>query len=176
MSTPSDALPAPADHIQIGGKPLSIADALRNVRGSGSWFWWIGALSVANTVATMLELKYGMMLGLGFTQVFDALFYFDSEGKAAAPGLVGRVVHLALVAAVAGGFYLLGRAARNFSERAFNLGMGIYALDALLFVLLGEWLAVGFHAFVLFMLWGGRGVLRELRRQAPERLAATAAA
>jgi hypothetical protein len=68
---------------------------------------------------------------------------------------------------VAGDFVVLGHLARRGSATAFVVGMVLYALDALVFVLVGDWIAVGFHAFVLFMLWGGYAVLRAVRAQAP---------
>jgi hypothetical protein len=79
-----------------------------------------------------------------------------------------RVIHLVLVGLIGAGFYALGRAARDFSARAFVWGMGLYALDALIFALVGDWIGLGFHAFVLFMLWGGLNILRSARSQAPE--------
>ncbi|MFQ5608913.1 MAG: hypothetical protein ACE5F8_01425 [Woeseiaceae bacterium] len=45
---------------------------------------------------------------------------------------------------------------------AYILGMIVYALDGLIFVLVQDWVSVGFHAFVLFMLWGGYGVTKEV--------------
>ena len=45
---------------------------------------------------------------------------------------------------------------------AFVLGLALYALDALIFVLAGDWLSVGFHAFVLFGVWSGYSSLRAL--------------
>ena len=62
-------------------------------------------------------------------------------------------------------FVALGYFARRFSVAAFVAGMVLYALDALLFVIVGDWIAVGFHAFVLFMLWGGLSMLRAMRAQ-----------
>jgi hypothetical protein len=39
----------------------------------------------------------------------------------------------------------------------------LYALDGLIFVLAGDWLSVGFHAFVLFGVWSGYSSLKALQ-------------
>lgn len=168
MSEPP-ALEASAPTVLVGGKSIPLAEAEKTIKGSGSWFWWVAGLSIANSVAAMLELKYGMILGLGLGQFIDAMFFFDADGNSLDPSVFARVVHLFLTASVVGVFLILGYFARRFSIAAFVVGMVLYALDALLFVLVGDWVAVGFHAFVLLMLWGGLSVLRAVRAQAPNR-------
>lgn len=158
--------------LDVAGNAMTVEEVRKTVQGAGAWFWWIAALSLVNSFAVILDLKYGMALGLGFTQVIDALFSYGAEGEALSPGTGARLIQLALVGAVAGGFYALGRAARRFSAAAFLWGMGLYALDALIFVMVGDWIGVAFHGFVLFMLWGGYNILRIARRQAPEAFAA----
>ena len=162
---PSPVAAAPT--IVIGGKSMAIAEVESGIKSSANWFWWVAGLSIANSIATMLELKYGMLLGLGLGQFIDAMFYYDLEGNFQDPSVVAKVVHLFLTACVAGVFVILGFFARRRSLAAFVIGMVLYALDALLFVLLGDWVAVGFHAFVLLMLWGGLSLLRALRAQPP---------
>jgi hypothetical protein len=161
-------LPAAANAptVTVGGKPLPLAEAQRIVKGSGTWFWWIAALSAINSIAAMLDLKYGMVLGLGLGQLVDGLFFFGLDGIRAEPAPVARLIHLLLSALVAGAFVALGYFARKFNLTAFVVGMILYAVDALLFVVVGDWIGVGFHAFVLFMLWGGLSVLRAIRAQA----------
>jgi hypothetical protein len=79
---------------------------------------------------------------------------------------------VALSATIAGVFVVLGYFARGASAAAFVVGMALYALDSLLFVLVGDWIAVGFHGFVLFMLFGGLSILQAVRRQVPADTAA----
>ena len=153
---------------------MLLADALKSIQGSGAWFWWVAGLSVINTLSVLFDLKYGMALGLGITQVIDAVFSFDENGEWVQIDTVARALHLGIVALIAGAFYALGRSARQYSATAFLVGMALYALDALIFVLVGDWIGVGFHAFVLFMLWGGYSLLRAARREAPEAVTAAA--
>jgi hypothetical protein len=161
----------PSPTIAVGGKSMPLTDALKSIQLSGSWFWWIAALSLINTASVLFDLKYGMALGLGITQVVDVVFSFDENGEPAQISALARSVHLGIVVLIVATFYALGRLARNYSATAFLVGMSLYALDAIIFVLVGDWIGVGFHAFVLFMLWGGYSILRIARREAPEAFA-----
>jgi hypothetical protein len=172
MSTPGEAVEAAepvatADTVLIGGKPVTIAEATRAMRGSAHWFWWVAGLSLANTVAAWLDLQYGMVLGLGITQLIDALFFYGVDGVRSAPGMVGAVFHIGLVLAVAGVFVLIGHLAARGSVRAFVVGMVLYTMDALLYLLATDWIAIAFHAFVLFMLFAGMTTARALRDRVP---------
>lgn len=42
------------------------------------------------------------------------------------------------------------------------IGMCLYLLDGLLFVLFQDWLSVGFHAFALYCMWKGLSAYRKL--------------
>jgi hypothetical protein len=154
-----------ASTVTIGGTTMSVLDVQRGIVSSASWFWWVAGLSLVNSLAMMLNLKYAMILGLGVGQIIDGMFFYAGEGEVADPGMLARVFHIVLSAMVAGVFVALGYFARRFSVAAFVTGMLLYALDALLFVIVGDWIAVGFHVFVLFMLWGGLSMLRAMRAQ-----------
>lgn len=151
--------------VQVGGKVVAAEEAARIVRSSASWFWCVAGLSLANSIATMTDAGYGMVLGLGITQLVDALFFYGVDGVFAPPSAGGRAFHAVAVLALAGLFVGFGALARRYVPWAFGAGMAVYAADALLFVLAGDWVGVGFHAFVLFMLWGGFSMLRAMRAQ-----------
>ncbi len=153
--------------ISIGGKRVALADALRTVQSSASWFWWVAGLSLINTVGAMLDSSYGMVLGLGITQFIDAIFLYGADGDPLKPTLAARGIHLALVLAVAGVFVAIGVFAKRHSAMAFVVGMALYLADSLIYVVASDWIGVGFHAFVLFMLWGGYSTLRAIQAAAP---------
>ena len=153
--------------ISIGGKRVALADALRTVQSSASWFWWVAGLSLINTVGAMLDSSYGMVLGLGITQFLDAIFLYGADGESVQPTLAVRGIHLALVLAVAGVFVAIGVFAKRHSAMAFVVGMALYLADSLIYVVASDWIGVGFHAFVLFMLWGGYSTLRAIQAAAP---------
>ncbi|HEX4389247.1 MAG TPA: hypothetical protein VH109_11530 [Steroidobacteraceae bacterium] len=137
-------------------RTVPVADAERTVRRAGSWFFWVAALSVVNSVAAATNMNFRMLLGLGITQALDVLLP------------AGQAVQLVLLALVLGFFVLVGYlATRRLSLPWYLAGMIVYGVDALLCVWIGDWAAVAFHGFVLYMLWGGFTVLRALPAQRP---------
>jgi hypothetical protein len=64
---------------------------------------------------------------------------------------------------IAGLFVLFGLSAHKKHAWAFVVGMILYALDGLLFVLVGDYLAIGFHALALFFLYRGFKAMKELK-------------
>lgn len=153
--------------IEMGGKRIALADALRTVQSSASWFWWVAGLSLINTAGAMFDSAYGMVLGLGITQMVDAIFLYGADGEPAQPTLAVRAIHIGLVLAIAGVFVAIGVFAKRHSAMAFVVGMALYLADALVYVVASDWIGVGFHAFVLFMLWGGYATLRAIRAASP---------
>ncbi len=153
--------------LAIGGKRVALADALRTVQSSASWFWWVAGLSLINSVGAMFDSAYGMVLGLGITQMIDAIFLYGADGAAAQPTLAVRGIHLALVLAIAGLFVAIGVFAKRHVAMAFVVGMALYLADALVYVIASDWIGVGFHAFVLFMLWSGYSTLRAIQAAVP---------
>src|SRR5579862_5757017 len=146
MSEPSTpATPAPSDT-----RTVPRADAETAVHRAANWFFWIAGLSLVNSYAAATHMNFRMLLGLGITQVVDVLFP------------AGQAVQVVLLAVVLGFFCLVGFLARRPSLPWYLTGMIVYALDALLCVWAGDWQAVAFHAFVLYVLWRGFAVLRAL--------------
>ena len=45
----------------------------------------------------------------------------------------------------------------------FALGMILYLLDGLIYVMFQDWMSVGFHAFVLFGMWNGFNAYRQMK-------------
>ena len=45
--------------------------------------------------------------------------------------------------------------------------MVLYLADSMVYVLARDWIGVGFHAFVLFMLWSGYATLRAIQTSLP---------
>jgi hypothetical protein len=64
---------------------------------------------------------------------------------------------------ISGIFALFGYLAHQRNAWPFYLGMGLYVLDALLFLVFGDWLSFGFHLFALFGLFRGLRALGKLR-------------
>ena len=125
----------------------------RQRRNGGQWFYWIAGLSLVNTVAVLVGQSWRFILGLGITQLADSLAARSGHGHA---------VVATVDAVVIGGFALLGRHAQRGQVWAFLAGGIFYALDGLLFLVERDWIAVGFHVFVLVMIARGFDAARRL--------------
>ncbi len=117
------------------------------MKASASWFYWIAGLSLVNSIAALSGSSWRFLFGLGITQLIDA--FGASLGGAA------KVIVLVLDLLVAGVFVLFGVFANKGQLWAFAVGMVLFGLDGLLLVLVKDWLGVGFHAFVLYLLYRG---------------------
>jgi GYF domain 2 len=125
------------------------------LKSGASWFYWIAALSLVNSIAALTGTGWRFLLGLGITQIIDA-FGTRLGGSA-------KAVVLVLDLAVAGVFVLFGVFASKAHIRAFIVGMTLFGLDGLLMVLLQDWWGVGFHVFALYCLFRGLSACREVR-------------
>lgn len=125
------------------------------LKSGASWFYWIAGLSLINTIAAFSGSDWRFLVGLGITQIFDAL---GNEF-----GGAGKVVVLLLDLLVAGMFITFGIFGNKRHLWAFITGMVFFALDGVIFILAQDWIGVGFHAFVLFCFFRGMQACRELK-------------
>ena len=148
-SIPS-ALPVAPSTVTSG----STRQMLEQRRLSGArWFYWVAGLSLVNSLASLAGQQWRFILGLGLTQLADALVAHSGRGIA---------VVAMMDAATVGGFVLLGRLAQQGRVWAFGVGAVVYALDGLIFVGLRDWIGVAFHVFVLVMTVRGLDAARRL--------------
>ena len=125
------------------------------LKSGASWFYWIAGLSLINSIIALTGADWGFILGLGITQVFDAIGH-EFAG-------VGKIIALVLDLIAIGLFVLFGVFANKGRSWAFIVGMILYALDSVLALLTQEWLPLGFHGFALFCLFRGFSACRELK-------------
>ena len=136
-----------------------------------NWFFWIAGLSVVNSVIQLLQSEWGFIVGLGITQVFDAIALAASEELGSTGAMVVKAIALGLDLLAAGFFALFGWLARRRMAWAFVVGMVIYALDGALFIFAQDWLGLGFHGFALFCIFGGYSAVRRLNAAAADSVA-----
>jgi len=127
----------------------------KQLKGGGSWFYWIAGLSLVNSALALSGSGTRFILGLGITQIFDEL----AKGMGSGSGLAVAVVLDLLASAV---FVFFGVFANKRHTWSFIVGMALYALDGLIYLIAQDWLGVGFHAFVLFCLFRGFKACRAL--------------
>ncbi len=135
----------------------------KRARTGINWFYWIAALSLINTVLTLSGTELNLVIGLGVTQFVDAIMAAiarDAGGMSMMVKAVG-VFMSALASAVFALFAYLGNQRRLLW--AVIVGMVLYGLDGLLFLVTQDWLSLGFHGLALFGLFGGLRAARDLR-------------
>ena len=125
-------------------------------RSGASWFYWIAGLSIINSAMALSGTGWGFIVGLGITQIIDAF----AKGFGSSTGMAIAIV---LDALVAGLFILFGVFAGKGHTWSFLVGMILYALDGAIFLLGPDWLALGFHVFVLFCIFSGFKACQQLR-------------
>jgi len=136
---------------------------LENQHKSGAnWFYWISGLSVINTLIVLFGARYSFLVGLGITQVVDGIVYALSSSLAPDMATVAKVVGFVVNLAIAGLFVVFGVLARKRYKWAFIVGMVLYALDAIIFAVVGDWWSFGFHLFALYGLYAGLRAQRRL--------------
>jgi len=139
------------------GDPTLTEDARKTLEGQrrsgGQWFYWVAGLSFINAAVALIGQEWRFILGLGVTQLVQELAQ-ESGGAGIKAGLVGL--------AVIGLFAFLGQRAIQGYRWAFLVGMALYALDGAIFLLVQDWVGVGFHAFALIMIARGYSAARRL--------------
>jgi len=121
------------------------------VISAARWFWWIAGLSLVNTVLYYAGSNTSFVIGLGLTTLANVFF--------------AQQIVLAVIACIVsiGFYFLIGLYAQRGRLWAFYVGLVIYVLDALIFLISEDWMSVGFHALAIFFIV--KGVMR-LRQSA----------
>jgi hypothetical protein len=126
-------------------------------RRGAFWFYWVAGLSLVNSALAFAGQDWRFIIGLGMTQIVDALAAQAGRGWTAA---------LLFDALLMGGFVLLGALAVRGHASAFIAGIGLYSLDGLISIVVRDWIGLGFHAFVVFMVFKGFRAARQLTARA----------
>jgi hypothetical protein len=145
---------------------LEMARRTAAFKGGANWFYWIAGLSIVNSVISLLQGGLGFIFGLGITQFVDAVGAAIVEERGDGAGLI-RIIALGVSVFFAGFFVLFGWLANQGMGWAFLIGMVLYALDGLLYLLVQDWLSLGFHGFALYCMFNGYTALRRLRILVP---------
>jgi len=157
MESPQLPQPSPVPAQQPAAHP-EILQLLARMRSGASWFFWIAGLSIVNSVIIVGGGDMKFVVGLGITEIIDGLAQNASS--------IGKGAGLFMDLCVAGIFALFGVFAKKGNTACFIIGMVIYALDGLLFLLVQEWMSIGFHVFALFCIFSGFTAQRKLVQMA----------
>jgi hypothetical protein len=143
-------LPAPAQP-----EPQVFRDRSR-LKSGASWFIWIGLLSLVNSFVSLAGGKWAFLIGLGVTQAADGV------ARGLDFGSTSTILAAFFDVFVATVFITFGLFAQKGRSWAFIVGMVLYGLDGLLFLLVADFLSLGFHVFALWNLFSGYRASRRL--------------
>ena len=133
-----------------------------NFKRGINWFYWIGGLSIINSLIYLFGGSLTFVVGLGITQFVDGVTTGIAKSLSSSGGTIFHIIGFIVDIVLAGAFALAGLLGQKKYRWAVITGMVFYALDGAIFVLVGEWFAVFFHSFALWNLWRGLQSLNEL--------------
>ncbi|PIP14390.1 MAG: hypothetical protein COX48_01090 [bacterium (Candidatus Stahlbacteria) CG23_combo_of_CG06-09_8_20_14_all_34_7] len=130
------------------------------VKGAASWFFWIAALSILNSIIFMFNLNWNFVIGLGVTHILNFV------GKAFSENMISGVKYLSLVTNIvlSAIFILIGLYAQKASRKAFVIGIVLYSLDTVLFIFASDLLGIGFHLFALYFMFRGFQACKKINK------------
>lgn len=133
-------------------------------RNGVNWFFWIAGLSMINTIVYLAGVSLTFIVGLGATQFVDGITTGLIQEIGYGSTTILRLAALAIDIGLAGIFVVAGLLGRKKYRWALIGGMILYFLDAGLFIWAGDILAIAFHAFALWGLWGGLRAMNALKK------------
>jgi hypothetical protein len=139
------------------------------MKNGANWFFWIAGLSLINTITYLLNANLSFIVGLGATQVVDVVATMLIEELPEALSFL-RAAALLINLVIMAIFVGLGWAGRKGKGWAFIMGMGLYFLDSVIFLMVGDWFAVLFHVIALYGLLRGYLAFRELHKLSVEQV------
>ncbi len=150
----SQPAPAGSQQVQITAQQKALVTQVlqKRTQSGANWFFWIAGLSLINSFSALTGSHFHFVVGLGLTQIIDQV-----------AGSVGAVATVLDVIA-AGIFIGFGVLARKKQEWAFIVGMILYGLDALLFVIAKDVVSIAFHLLALFYIYRGMKANEALSR------------
>jgi hypothetical protein len=135
--------------------------AKRQASVGAQWFYWIAGLSVLNSLLASAHAGIQFIFGLGITRLIDEL------RAAWLPDW--SYLNVALSVAVAGVFVLIGWIAGKGYRAAYLVGLALYILDALIFIIFPRqimWLPLLVHAYLSYRIVQGFLATRALQAAA----------
>jgi hypothetical protein len=160
--------------IQIGNNSYEPHQVIENAQKAAGWFAAIALFSLINSVLVFLKTDVSFVVGLGVTLCVDAMTLGIREEFQDTTAMIITVIGIIINLAFIGLFLLFWRLSKRGSRTAYIIGMIVYFLDGLIFLLAQDWVGIAFHLFFLFMLWGGYQAIKH-RKKAQQILEASSA-
>ena len=142
---------------------LQIQYLKARLRNCTNWFYWIAGLSILNSVISLFGLTITFVIGLGATQVVDAISTMLANDLGGGnSGILFRGAGLFVNLILAGIIASFGFLAIKGKRWALITGMVVYLADAILLLVFQDWLGVLFHAWALFSLFKGISIMKNM--------------
>ena len=144
---------------------IEILNLKNQVERGANWFFWIAGLSLVNSALFLANIEWGFFFGLGITQVIDAIALEVGDDAS----YIARIVAFAFDVIAASVFALFGLLSKKGRCWAFVVGMILYVLDAMLFLVVKDFFGIAFHIFALYCIINGFKASRALRDKTEDR-------
>lgn len=144
-----------------------IAEAMEALKAAGNnganWFFWIAGLSLVNTVIAHAGGESHFIVGLAITAIVDAIAseIGKTEPDAATTVMIIAIGFSVFVAVMS---VVFGWLSRKRILWIFGIGMFLYLLDGLLYLLIGDYLSGAFHGYALYSMFAGFNAFRQLNK------------
>lgn len=135
------------------------------LKNSSGWFNWIAGLSILNSIGSLMGLSVSFVIGLGASLFVDIVAKHLAESTtnpSFLSFLLGAGFFFNLF--IAGIFVLCGFLSRKEKLWALIIGIGFYAIDTVLMIIFHDWFSVLFHALILYNLFKGVGVIKQIKK------------
>jgi hypothetical protein len=124
-------------------------------KGGAANFYWIAGLSIINSFILLVGGNWSFFIGLGITQLIDSIARTVAQDVGGNAATIIQIVAFIIDIFIASIFIVFGIFARKQQKWAFIVGMVLYTLDGLIFLIVPYFLAIGFHLFILYGLYIG---------------------
>ncbi len=146
---------------EISPLESQIAVLMQQGRRGAGWFYSVAGFSLINSLIMLVGGGTFFVIGLGVTLIVD-VGAVEAAKQNPEQAIVLKGVAFAFDLFVAGVVCGFGWLAVKRWQPLFFLGMVLYLLDGLLFLMFGQIMAVAFHAYGLYCMWSGFQAYRKL--------------
>jgi hypothetical protein len=166
LAVPSGSLAVPdPQRDAIQGRVIQLrslaAQARKKLETGANWFYWVAGLSAVNSVLMHVGADWTFIVGLATTLIVDGIAAGVRQND---PALTPITIGIAVVinAVILGLVALTGWLSSQGWRSVMAVGMGLYLLDGIIFLMFGDFLSAGFHGFALWNMWNGFSAAGEL--------------
>jgi len=147
-------------NIEVHKKSYEPKEIIVQANKACGWFVTIAVFSLINSLLLFFKSGVTFVIGLGITMIVDGIILSAKESATGAVAtflmVAGFLINLVLI----GVLVLIWSLSKRGSKAAYIIGVTLYLLDGLLFLLVKDWIGLAFHMFFLYMLIGGYGFIK----------------